>query len=89
MKYYKKLEEIPGFRVSKRRLSFADYLDKQWPVNTYTTVEDLYNEFIKFRKENEMPDLKKPRVAVYNLMRKLLSQGKVERVRKGVYRKLK
>ncbi len=88
MKYYRKLEEIPGIRVSKRRLNFADYLDKHWPVNTYTTVDELYNEFIKFRKENNLPDLKKPRVAVYNLMRKLRNQGKVERVRKGVYLKV-
>lgn len=88
MKYYRKLEEIPGIRVSKRRLNFANYLDKEWPVNTYSTLEDLYQEFVKFRKDNELPDLKKPRVAVYNLMRKLLKQGKVERVRKGVYKKL-
>lgn len=88
MKYYKKLEEIPGIRVSKRRLNFVDYLDKQWPIDMYTTVEDLYNEFIKFRKENDLPNLKKPRVAVYNLMRKLLNKGKVERVRKGIYRKV-
>ena len=88
MKYYKKLEEIPGIRVSKRRLSFADYLEKQWPVNTYTTVDELYKEFMKFRKENDLPDLKKPKVAVYNLMRKFIQQKKVERVRKGVYKKI-